>query len=560
VKPAHWTLIAAFVLLAFSICAVAQNHSTKQGFTIAAIVVDARSSQPLANTNVSIAPVGAAEQSRSSVTGSDGRFSFTGLARGKYSLVGKRRGFASQAFDQHEQYSSAIAVGEQQDASHLVFRLHPDASIHGKIVDEFNEPVQLQVWLFNTRNDLGRRSTRLVNQTQSNDLGEYSFAHLGEGTYYLLAMGRPWYSSYGDRDGVVQLRNQQGGASLGAEHDQIVDQEFERLDRSYPLTFYDNAGDWTQASGIDLAPGDHFTADFRVTAVPSASLRLGMPNPEPAREGMHGMGMRFPNVSLRARVFDDQQVPINVNYGNKPDGTMIVSGIPPGHYVLQARLPNEEHATTQEIDISGDMDIPQATSSAGVSVSGKIVWDGPPMTGMFGVTLNSSRTNQSYFCMKRQEGECLVTESVLPGKYEVSVTSQGGNVYVKSIELGDVTSTSTIQIPSGGEVTLTITLGYGMGTIDGVALLDGKPTAGAMVVLVPADGWVSVARFRRDQSDSDGTFTLRNVVPGSYKVVALRDGWKLPWSDPKTMRGYLTEGTPVNVTSSAKANVTVKVR
>jgi hypothetical protein len=357
----------------------------------------------------------------------------------------------------------------------------------------------------------------------------------------------------------MQMRKQ-GSLSLGAEHDQIVDQELERLEKSYPLTFYDNVGDWTQASGIDLAPGDHFTADFRMTAVPSARLRLGVPNPETSNEGSHGMGTRFPNVSLQAKVFDDQQVPVNVTFNGNSDGVMVVEGIPPGHYILLAGLANEDHTTTQEIDISGDMDIPQMAPSNSASVSGKFIWDGPPMTRGFGVTLTSSRTNKGYFCISKPDGECSVVEGVLPGKYEVSVRSQQGDVYVKSIEIGGVTSTSTVQIPAGGDAKLAITLGYGGGTIDGVALLDGKPKAGVMVVLVPADGWVSLARFRRDQSDSDGTFTLRNVVPGSYKVVALRDGWKLPWSDPKTMRGYLTEGTPVQITSSEKPNITVKVK
>jgi hypothetical protein len=567
-KRLRWPLILVLAVLAFSIAGVAQNSATKPSFTIAGVVVDNRSSQPLANTNISIASVGVAEQSRSVITGEDGRFSFTGLARGKYSLVGKRRGYLAQAYDQHEQYSSAIAVGGQQDASHLVFRLHPDASIHGKITDEFNEPVRMQVWLFSTRNDVGRRSTRVVSQTQSNDLGEYSFAHLGEGTYYLLAMGRPWYASDGaaNRERAALSRNQQEGAQgapLGPEHDQIVDQEFEQFDKTYPLTFYDNAGDWTQASGIDLAPGDHFTADFRVNAVASATLRLGVAVPEQTKAGQQGgmgMGMRFPRVLLQAKVFDDQEVTVNVNYGNMPDGTFFIGGIPPGHYILQARLPNDDHATTQEIDISGDVNIPKLAPSANASVSGKFVWDGTPMTRGFGVILTNSRTNRNYFCRPNPDGGFSVAESVLPGKYELSVGSQRGDVYVKSIEIGGVTSTSTVQIPAGGEAKLTVTLGYGGGTIEGVALLDGKPKAGVMVVLVPANGWVSVARFRRDQSDSDGTFTLRNVVPGSYKVVALKDGWKLPWSDPKTMRSYLTEGTSVQITSNEKPNITVKVK
>jgi hypothetical protein len=369
-------------------------------------------------------------------------------------------------------------------------------------------------------------------------------------------MGRPWFASDAPIRRTVQVPNQQDGGSLGPEHDQIVDQEIERLDKSYPLTFYDNVGDWTQASGIDLAPGDHFTADFRVTAVPSSSLSLGVASSE--EHG--GMGTQFPSVSLQAKVFDDQEVPVNASYGRRPDGTVFMGGIPPGHYMVQARLPNEDHATSQEMDISGDMDIPRMDSSISTSVSGKFIWDGTPMTHGFGVILTNSRTNRNYFCMPKPGGEFSVADSVMPGKYEVSVGSQAGDVYVKSIEMGGVTSTSTVQIPAAGETKLTIRLGYGGGTIDGVALLDGKPKAGVMVVLVPADGWVSVARFRRDQSDSDGTFTLHNVVPGSYKVVALRDGWKLPWSDPKTMRAYLTEGTSVQIISNEKPNITVKVK
>ena len=31
--------------------------------------------------------------------------------------------------------------------------------------------------------------------------------------------------------------------------------------------------------------------------------------------------------------------------------------------------------------------------------------------------------------------------------------------------------------------------------------------------------------IRRDQSDSDGSFALRDVVPGQYTVVAIQDGW-----------------------------------
>jgi len=554
VKRTRILLLEIVTLLVFQLCVVAQT--AKPGFTIAGIAVDHRSAQPLANTTVSVAPAGTQTDSRSVVTGTDGRFQFTGLATGKYSLVGKRHGYLAQAFEQHEQYSSAIAVGTDQDASHLVFRLRPDAAIRGRIVDENNEPVpQMQIWLFSTRNDLGRRSTRMMNEATSNDLGEYSFAHLEEGTYYVLAMGKPWYAvNEENMNHVMRARNLQDGVVVPPEHQQIVDQESALLDKAYPLTFFDNVQDWTQASGIDLAPGDRFTADFRVTAVPAASIRLSRPTPESSPQGE----MRF-RIFVLAKVFEDEMVPVNSNYAMRPDGSVAASGIPPGRYVVQVRGPDPK-ASMQELDISGDMDIPAVGETNGAAVSGKFVWEGTPMTRGFAVRLTNSRTNRNYFCMSKPDGEFTVAESVLPGKYEAAVSSQLGDLYVKSVEIAGGTSTSAVQINDGSEVNMTITLGRGTGTIDGIALLDGKPKAGVMVVLVPADGWVGTARFRRDQSDSDGTFTLRNVVPGSYRVVALRDGWKLPWSDPKTMRSFLSEGTAVQITENDKSKISVRVK
>ena len=62
----------------------------------------------------------------------------------------------------------------------------------------------------------------------------------------------------------------------------------------------------------------------------------------------------------------------------------------------------------------------------------------------------------------------------------------------------------------------------------------------------PASWW---ALMRRDQSDTDGSFTLRDVAPGQYTVVAIEDGWELDWSRPEAMARYLQQGTAVNVTA-----------
>jgi hypothetical protein len=75
----------------------------------------------------------------------------------------------------------------------------------------------------------------------------------------------------------------------------------------------------------------------------------------------------------------------------------------------------------------------------------------------------------------------------------------------------------------------------------------GQGVAGAMILLVPKNMAALSSLVRRDQSDSDGSFSLRDVVPGQYTVVAIEDGWKLDWEQPEILARYLPGGIAVTV-------------
>ena len=157
----------AVLLCAVAIVCGAQAQqsprASKGEYQIGGTMIGSLSGQPLAGVSVLIAPVENREALQTTRTGSDGRFSFAGLTRGKYALGAGRRGYPPQGFNQHEEYSTAIAVGPELDTEHIVFRLHPEASIRGRVFDEENEPVQnASVSLFATRTDAGRLSTRMV--------------------------------------------------------------------------------------------------------------------------------------------------------------------------------------------------------------------------------------------------------------------------------------------------------------------------------------------------------------------------------------------------------------
>jgi hypothetical protein len=72
-----------------------------------------------------------------------------------------------------------------------------------------------------------------------------------------------------------------------------------------------------------------------------------------------------------------------------------------------------------------------------------------------------------------------------------------------------------------------------------------------MVVLVPKNRSAFRSLVRRDQSDSDGSFALRDVVPGQYTLVAIPDGWALDWAQPELIGRYLPKGVAVTITENS---------
>jgi len=89
-------------------------------------------------------------------------------------------------------------------------------------------------------------------------------------------------------------------------------------------------------------------------------------------------------------------------------------------------------------------------------------------------------------------------------------------------------------------------------TLMNVFLKVGEGQAGipAMIVLVPKNPEANRELFRRDQSDLDGTFTFRSVIPGAYTAIAIENGWDLDWSKPAVIAQYAAHGEKIVVGGS----------
>jgi protocatechuate 3,4-dioxygenase beta subunit len=102
-----------------------------------------------------------------------------------------------QAFNQHENLSTAIVAGADQNTENLLFRLTPAASISGQVTDEFSGGVRnAQVMLFRKGIMNGREAVQMQNQSSTDDKGQFNFAALEPGRYYVAVSAQPWYAQH----------------------------------------------------------------------------------------------------------------------------------------------------------------------------------------------------------------------------------------------------------------------------------------------------------------------------------------------------------------------------
>jgi hypothetical protein len=529
--------IAMFLIACLPAMGQQTTGSAHGEFQVSGTLVNSVSGAVVHNAFVQLIPVAQGQQGRHVEVGTDGTFSFHNLAEGKYSLVAQARGFAAQSFEQHENFNTAIVVGPGKTSTDLVFRLRPQSSIMGKILDEHNEPIRdAQVWLFARTTDMGRHMIEARGQFQSDDRGEYHFGHLAPGTYYVAVSAQPWYHRY------------IAGAFRKLPAGQPQPEIDPALDAAYPITYYPGTTQSDDAGAIVLRPGDRISADFNLSAVPSLHITLHTPTAD---------GTRPAQPNFRQHIFGE---PVGFAQPNTVwgQGEMEISGIAPGDYTMN--LVQFDGQTTsmkaQEVSLqqSGEMDASGA--SALERVHGTVKFDGsrPPSNAFLefrnltsGTRMGARVDEQSGFTVQpEQAGRYMIALANAPGYAIRSISATGGRV-----------SGRTVEFAGSQPLELTIDASEGVGAITGTVLKADKPISGAMVVLVPQQIADNAPLFRRDQSDSDGTFILRDVVPGKYTAIAIQNGWDLEWGSPDVLRPYLASGIAVQINGNQKLDIKI---
>lgn len=497
-------------------------HAATGGYRIAGTVTSAADGHPLARARISLKSAADRHTLRSMVTSEDGRFEFADLPAGKYSLDGAKRGFISASYDEHDQLSTEIVTGAGLDTETLVLRLAPDAVIAGKILDEAGEPVRrATVAVYFDDHSEGMDRIHRLRSVQTDYQGIYEIAPLNPGTYFVSASAKPWYAVYPSSD-----TEKQTAASIDRS-----------LDVAYPVTYYPDVTDPDTAMPIPLRGGDRVQVDIHLIPVPALRLLLHVPE-----GGQNAM------ASLQQPAFDGSTSLQSSGGRLISPGVLEITGVPAGRYTIRTGGPGLA-IQTNAIDIGKDgqeVDTSSAEAMSSVKVLVHVAGESA-LSARLTVGLRTGNRGLAVWQAVNSKGEAEL-QQIAAGKYEVLVggTEKPYSIARISAE-GNAVTGHTLTVAPGSLLSISLTLVGGSVEVQGAVKRAGKVVAGAMVVLVPKDPQGNHDLFRRAQSATDGTFSLRDVVPGSYTVVAIEKGWDLDWSQANVIAAYMKGGQTIEV-------------
>jgi len=444
---------------------------------------------------------------QTSQTNENGDYEIKDVKPGRYTLMVMRNGYVAQTYGQKSADPMSRTQGTQltiragETLGQVNFQMIRGGAVEGQITDQNNEPLsRVMVQLSRYRTMQGKRSLMPVSMSQTDDRGHFRLFEIPPGSYYLSAT----YRSFGFPDG--------GGA--------------------FPPTYYPGALSPQEASKVQVAPAAEITGiNMALTEMVSFTIsgKVMAGDGKPA-SGARLMSMRHPPEADFGMMFGGG--------GVDPDGSFKLSNMLPGKYRLTANTNRDGKTESGSVIVevgSEDLQNVFIVLGNGAEVSGKIVVEsqstqpieprqirvmlvpdaGPMMGGFFGGGPQETKDDLTF------------TQNVAEGSMRFNVNLPTGNFYLKSIRMEgrDVTDQAVDFKNNDRYQGVEVVISSQGGQLSGVVRKEegGEVLRGATVVLFAADPErQSKSRFSKTaQTDQQGSFVAKGLVPGEYVVCAL---------------------------------------
>jgi hypothetical protein len=160
------------------------------------------------------------------------------------------------------------------------------------------------------------------------------------------------------------------------------------------------------------------------------------------------------------------------------------------------------------------------------------------------------------------EGNTFTVPGIPPGNYRVDVFGAPDGYYVKSVQVGGQNYLESGLAISSNLTGVEIILSKGATTVEGTVVdSDSKPVTQGVVALIPPAGKRDQWRlFKTALSDQGGRFTLRNLAPGEYTLLAFGAGEDASAvQNPEYLKRVESKGAVVKLGENARESVQIKV-
>ncbi len=442
------------------------------------VMTQSEPQQPVRRVSVMLAS-GPIVMPRTAVTDDEGRFEFTGLAAGNYTLVGQKPAWVTAVYGARSASDTQgipVAVTDGQRVAGLRLPMMRGAVVAGVVRLASGQPARdLAVQLLQVRTLDGRRQTTTVAApAPTNDLGAYRVFGLPPGDYVVQARSQPNFGQGPELRQVTEAEVRWGDQQLAQAQAQsltaaaaaIADPPPPGPAVTYTSVYFPGTTLASDAAVITLRAGEErLGVDFSLSLVPTAKVSgtVRGPGGDPAAGA---------TVTLQPEGGSDDLIGILMGGGRaatRPDGSFALTGVTPGRYSLIVRA------------------TPQRAGSAPVSAAETQMAEALAMATAMAGAMGGMRDNPATLWASE------------------AIAVNGQDLGPLALELREgLTITGTV-VADGGAVPPDVAA---------VRITVSRPSAGDRATAMVSGAMSASASAPKE----DGTFAVRGLMPGTYQV------------------------------------------